>query len=386
MRLTKRRTGVLLVLAAVLLLAAFAFRPKPVAVQSAVAEAGQIVTTVDEDGVTRVADRYILTAPINGDQLRVRFKAGDAVASGDVIAEIRPASLDPRTLSETNARLDAAVDNARSATAAVSSARSLLADAERERGRVERLSSIVARSDIDRARTLAAERRAELNAAVARAEVAKHETELIRATLAAAENGSVLRLRAPAGGRILRVPSESEATVAAGTTIAEIGDPKRLEVVIDVLSADAVRVHGGQEVIVEGWGGEAPLRAMVERVEPSGFMKVSALGIEEQRVNVIARLLDPPASLGDRFRVDTSVVIWKGNVLRVPMTALFRDGDGWAVFAIRAGRARLQRVDVGHRGKDDIEIVRGLQRGDAVIVHPSDRISDGTRVKPERGA
>ncbi len=383
MQVTKRRIGLLIALVIAGALLAFAFRPKPVDVQSAAVAAGEIVTTVDEDAITRVADRYELNAPISGRHLRVKFKSGDSVTAGDVIAEFEPAELDPRTLAQTKARLDAAVDTARSADAAVRSARELLAQADRERSRVEKLGAIVSRNELDQARTVAANRRADFTAATSRAAAAKHDIETIRAAMAAAAEGGTLQLRAPASGQVLRVASESEATVAAGTSIAEVGDPRRLELVIDVLSPDAVHVRPGQSVVIDGWGGDAPLRAAIQRIEPSGFMKVSALGIEEQRVNVIADVIDPPPQLGDRFQVQAHIVVWSGTALRVPMTALFRTAEGWSVFAIRDGRAQPQRVEIGHRGGSDAEVVGGLASGARVIVHPSDQIRAGVRVKSE---
>jgi len=383
MRITKRRLGLFLALAVTAALLAFAFRPKPVTVQSAAVSTGEIVTTVDEDAVTRVAERYELNAPISGRHLRMRFRTGDSVTAGDVIAEFEPAELDPRTLAQTKARLDSAIDTARSADAAVRGARDLVVQANRERSRIEKLGAIVSRNDLDQARTVAANRQADVNAALARADAAKHDIETIRAALAAAAEGGTLQLRAPATGQVLRVASESEATVAAGTSIAEIGDPRHLELVIDVLSPDAVHVRPGQTVVIDGWGGDAPLKAAVQRIEPSGFMKVSALGIEEQRVNVIADLIDPPSQLGDRFQVQAHIVVWSGKALRVPMTALFRSGDTWSVFAIRDGRAQQQRVEIGHRGASDVEVVAGLTAGMRVVVHPSDQIRANMRVKSE---
>jgi HlyD family secretion protein len=299
---------------------------------------------------------------------------------------MEPAPLDPRTEAQTRARLDAAEDMTRQTAAAVRAARELVAQADRDQVRIEKLAGgqIVAKADLDQARTLAANRRADLTAALARWAAARHDAEAVRAALAAATTGDSFVIRAPADGRVLRIASESESVVPAGTPIVEIGDPSRLELVIDVLSNDAVAVVPGQEVIIDGWGGEQPLRGVVHRIEPSAFTKVSALGIEEQRVNVIARVVDPPPQFGDRFQAQARIVVWRGDVLRLPLTALFRDGERWAVFAARGGRARLVHVDVGHRGKSEIEIRRGLVSGDTVIVHPSDQIRDGARVSPER--
>jgi HlyD family secretion protein len=387
MRLTKRRTVLFALIALAIALSAFAFRPRPAVVQTAAASVGPLLTTVDEDAISRVAERYEISSPVAGRHLRVDLNCGDAVATGDPMVTIEPAPLDPRTEAQTRARLDSAEDTARQTAAAVRAARDLVAQAEREQSRFEKLaaSQIVARNDLDQARTLAASRRADLTAALARWAAARHDADAVRVALAAAATGDSFVIRAPAAGRVLRIASESESVVAAGTPIVEVGDPTRLELVIDVLSNDAVTVAREQEVVIEGWGGAQPLRGVVDRIEPSAFTKVSALGIEEQRVNVIARVIDPPAQFGDRFQAQARIVVWRGDVLRVPLTALFRDGDQWAVFAVRGGRARLERVEVGHRGRSDIEIGHGLRAGDTVIVHPSDQVRDGVRVSQQRG-
>jgi len=386
MRLTKRRSLLFTFVALAIAFSSFALRPKPTVVQTATAGIGPLLTTIDEDAVSRVAERYEITAPAAGKHLRIDFHCGDAVSAGDVILRMEPAPLDPRTEAQTRARFDSAEDTARQAAAAVRAARDLVAQADREQSRMEKLtaSQTVAKSDLDQARTIAANRRADLAAALARWAASRHDTEAVRAALAAAASGDSFVIRAPAAGRVLRIANESESVIPVGAPIVEIGDPSRLELVIDVLSNDAVAVVRGQEVIIDGWGGARPLHGIVERVEPSAFTKVSALGIEEQRVNVIARVTNPPPQFGDRFQAEARIVVWRGDVLRVPLTALFRDGDQWAVFAVRGGRARLQHVEIGHRGKSEIEVLRGIAAGDVVIVHPSDQIRDGVRISPER--
>ena len=387
MRLTKRRTLLFSLIALAIALSAFALRPKPTVVQTATASVAPLLTTIDEDAISRVTERYEISSPVAGRHRRIDFECGDRLSAGAIVMTMEPAPLDPRTEAQTRARLDSAEDLARQAAAAVRAARDLVAQADREQMRIEKLAGgqIVAKADLDQARTLAANRRADLAAALARWAAARHDTEAVRAALAAATTGDSFVIRAPAAGRVLRIASESESVVPAGAPIVEIGDPSRLEVVIDVLSNDAVAVVPGQEVIIDGWGGEQPLRGVVDRIEPSAFTKVSALGIEEQRVNVIARVVDPPPQFGDRFQAEARIVIWRGNVLRVPLTALFRDGNRWAVFAVRNGRTRLEHVELGHRGKADIEVRRGLVTGDVVVVHPSDQIRDGARVSAERG-
>ncbi|HLJ73201.1 MAG TPA: HlyD family efflux transporter periplasmic adaptor subunit [Thermoanaerobaculia bacterium] len=237
-------------------------------------------------------------------------------------------------------------------------------------------------NDVDQARTSAANRASELRAARARANATGHDAEVTRASLLAATPGhsQMLMIRSPISGLVLGVHRESEGVVGAGVPILELGDPSELEVVIDVLSRDAVKIVPGQNVIIDGWGGDRPLTAVVTRTEPSAFTKVSALGIEEQRVNVIALLRDPPTTLGDRFEVQAHVVLWHGDVLKVPSTAVFHDRDRPAVFVVRNGRARVQHVEIGHRSSDEIEVTAGLGQGAAIIVHPSDQVRDGVRV------
>jgi HlyD family secretion protein len=193
----------------------------------------------------------------------------------------------------------------------------------------------------------------------------------------------VIEVFAPTAGRVLRVYEESARVVVVGTPLLEIGDPRDLEIVIDVLSADAVRIHPGGEMRLEAWGGDEALRARVRRVEPSGFTKLSALGVEEQRVNVIADFVDPPGTLGDGYRLEARIVVWSSDeVLRAPASAIFRREGDWHVFAAADGRARLRRVEIGHRGPDAVEIRSGLEAGDRLVLHPTDRVEDGVRIEP----
>jgi HlyD family secretion protein len=192
-----------------------------------------------------------------------------------------------------------------------------------------------------------------------------------------------VRVRSPAAGRVLRVFEESARVVAVGTPLLEVGDPADLEIVVDVLSADAVKVRPGAEMRLEAWGGDEPLRATVRLVEPSGFTKLSALGVEEQRVNVIGDFVEPPGALGDGYRLEARIVVWRGeDVLRCPASALFRRGEQWHVFTAERGRARLVPVAVGHRGIDAVEILSGLAPGAVVILHPTDKLADAVRIEP----
>lgn len=382
MRITKRRTTLVLAIAATLLLTALAFRPKPVAVESVAARVSPMMVTVDDDGMTRVIERYVITAPVAGRHSRIDMHAGDPVHAGDILARIDPAPLDARQSAELDARLRAATERLRESKATEQRARIALDQATRDRSRGENLgkSGIASAQNLEQWRTAESDRRRDLDAAMFRTRAASFDVETIRVALAATTAGEPLLLRAPVNGRVLRVIDESEAVVPAGKPLVEVGDPSQIEVVVDVLSTDAVKVRPGYEMLLHGWGSDSTLRATVATIEPAAFTKLSALGIEEQRVNVIARLRGAPQQLGDQFRVDASIVLWSGEVLNLPNTALFHGANGWSVFAIRNGRARLQAVTIGHRGSDQTEVRGGIRAGDAVIAYPSDQIRDGVRV------
>jgi len=372
-----------------LLLVLWRLRPKAVEVDTVLASVGPLRETIDQEGQTRVHDRYVVAAPVAGRLDRVLFRAGDAVRRGETVAWLKPAPLDVRSRQEAIARVAAAEDTRQAADAAVLAARAALEQAERARARAESLAaqghvSPAARED---AQLLATTRRRELEAATSRAETAAHDVEIARGALLAASpasgsSGPRTDVRAPVSGRVLRVLEESERVLPAGTTILELGDPARLEIVSDLLSTDAVKVRPGDTMLVEEWGGDRPLRARVRLVEPSGFTKVSALGVEEQRVNVIADLVDSTGPLGDRFRVLARVVLWGSDrVLKVPVSALTRQGEGWAAFVVQGGRARSRPVTVGHRGAFEAEVTSGLREGEEVVAYPSDLIREGVRVR-----
>ena len=192
----------------------------------------------------------------------------------------------------------------------------------------------------------------------------------------------LVTLRSPVRGRVLRVIEKSERVVTSGTPIIIVGDPHKLEIVVDLLSTDAVKLKPGAAMLLENWGGEAPIRARVRTVEPSPFTKVSALGIEEQRANVVADFVDPPGPLGDGYRVEVRIITWETDVvLKVPTSALFRNGDGWSVFAVENGKAIRREVEIGHRSQFEAEVLKGIEEGAAVIAHPTNQIADGARVE-----
>jgi HlyD family secretion protein len=329
-------------------------------------------------------ERYEISSPVAGRHLRVNFHPADAVKEGEDVVVVQAAPLDPRQLDELRRRYDAAEDVAGQAGAVVRQATALARQADLEQGRIEKLSEsgIASPNDRDQARAAAETRRGELLAARARERAARHEMEVIRASLDAVAPGreGILTLRSPIAGRVLNVYHESEGVVQPGAPIVAVGDPSSLEIVIDVLSREAPKVRLGQRVIIDGWGGAKSLDGTIKRIEPSAFTKISALGIEEQRVNVIAALHQPPPTLGDRFEVQAHIVVWSGEAVKVPATSVFRDGERWAVFAVRDKRARLQHIETGHRSGEEVEVTRGLQMNEPVIVHPSDQVRDGVRV------
>lgn len=375
-----------------------ALRPSPVRVELARAERGPLQVTVDEDGKTRVRDRFIMVAPVAGRVERIALHQGDRVEAGALAARIHPLPLDPRTRAEAGARLDAAEAEKRAADARVEQARAALEQARRVANRARHLSAAGTFSPQERevAELEETTSEKELEAASFAAKAADYNVQAAKAALLAPDHedtalvgpcnegkGTCIELRSPIQGSVLRVAEESERVVAVGTPLIEIGDASALEIVIDVLSIDAVKVKPGAHVLIDDWGGEGTLHARVRLVEPSGFTKLSALGVEEQRVNIVADFVEPPDSLGDGFRIEARIVVWEGSdVLKIPASALFRRGNAWNVFVVAGGTARAREIDVGHRSTRDVEVLHGLEVGQSIILHPGDQVGEGVRVAP----
>ncbi|HWB14640.1 MAG TPA: HlyD family efflux transporter periplasmic adaptor subunit [Pirellulales bacterium] len=377
--------------------AVYALLPQPVAVEVGRVGRGSLQATIDEEGKTRIKDRYVVSSPSAGLLLRVELKAGDPVkANRTLLTSLDPPDpslLDVRAQAEAHARVKAAEATIQRVASQLEEAHEVLAHAETDFGRAQKLlqRGTISTDEFEHAELQWQNRSEEYRAARFARQVAEYELELAKAafTRTHAETKSApeawkIDLLSPIDGRVLRVLQESAAIVQPGTPIIELGDPANLEVVVDVLSQEAARVPPRAKVWLERWGGERPLRGRVRLIEPSGFTKISALGIEEQRVNVIVDLLDPPserANLGDAFRVEAKIVLWESSdVLKVPASALFRREGEWAVFIAREGRARLQHVDIGERNDLEAQVLAGLTENDSVIVHPSDRIDDGVRI------
>jgi HlyD family secretion protein len=394
MRLLKnpRLIAVVLVVAAIV---AMALWPESIEVNVAVAERGPMQVTIDQDGETRVRDRFVVSAPVSGRVERIALEPGDAVSAGrTVVARIVPAAA-PLIDSRTRAELQAAVD---AATAALGQTR---AERQRAAATFERAQSTLTRQQelmkagaiagdaLEEAQTAVTTAREALRAAQFATERAEYELQLARARLAApSQSGRAVEIVAPADGVVLRRLRQSESVVPVGEPLVEIGRADRTEIVADLLSTDAVRISEGSDVLIEQWGGGHTLHGRVRRVEPSGFMKVSALGVEEQRVNVIIDFVEAAqaARLGDGYRVEVRIVLWKDDdVLKVPVGTLFRQGEQWAVFVVEAGQARLQIVELGQRNENDGQILGGLEAGAILVLHPPDTLEDGMMVtiRPE---
>jgi len=385
--------------AGVLWLIWYGYRPQPLLVDALPVTRGPLRVSIREEGRTRVRERYLVSAPVSGYARRLPFKAGDRVRAGQVLLEIEPPKppvFDLRTRAELEARVQAAEAAVREAE---ERARAAGVDAGFWEGELARAKRLLETGDIPRNRyeeVLAQFRRAEAALASAQETVERARAELqaaraalqVRATAGANPGPEIVPVLAPAAGRVLKLYRESEGVVTAGQPLVEIGDARLLEVEVEVLSEDAVRIEPGMKVLLENWGGEQPLEGRVRIVEPRAFTKVSALGIEEQRVLVIVDITSPWElwrRLGDGYRVEASFILWEADdVLQVPASSLFRYGDRWAVFLVVHGLAHRRIVRVGQRNGLQAQILEGLKEGDLVITHPDESIEDGVPVKLRR--
>jgi HlyD family secretion protein len=377
------------------------FRPQSVPVDIETVSLSPLVVTVNEEGETRVRDIFVLSAPVSGRMLRIEAEAGDeVVADQTIIAQIEPVDptfLDFRSEAQAQSAVRAAESAKVLAQAEVDQWQAELDFARAELNRARELieDNTISQRDLDSAEKNQRTAKATYATKIAALQVRIFELERARAQLMSPAEAREQRkdcacvpILSPVDGRILRLINESEGVVSAGEALLEIGDPGKLEIVVDLLSADAVRVMSGQRVIIEGWGGDASLSGRVRRVEPFGFTKISALGIEEQRVNVVVDLTTPPEQwdrLGHGYQVDLQIVLWESEALiTLPLTALFRMGDQWAVFVETDGYAQRREVVLGKRNGLKAEIISGIEVGDHVIMYPSDAIDEGVRVT-ERG-
>jgi HlyD family secretion protein len=370
-------------------------RKPPYAVDLATVTQGPMTVTIDDEGETRVHDLFVVAAPINGRLTRIEIEPGDPVIAGQtIVAQMTPTTpdfLDNRNETRVRAQIQALEAVIASSAMRIEQARAERTLAAQQQARVEALfeRGFATRAALDSANAAVSRTNAAVSEAATATEAARFDRDAVRANLvtpgSGPQGGKSLAVRSPTSGTVMRVARESEATVAAGTPLVELGNPRDLEIVTDLLSADAVRLPPGARVLIDNWGGATPLNGIVRRIEPFGFTKISALGVEEQRVNVIIDISDPPEKwvrLGHGFRVIIRAVEWEtANALQLPVSALFRDKGKWAVFAVENGRAKLMPITIGRINDERAELLRGLRKGATVILHPSEKITDDARVQ-----
>jgi HlyD family secretion protein len=392
MKTWSKRLLVALLAAAVVGAAVRALAPAPVAVDAARVARGRFQEVVEEDGRTRVRNRYVVSAPLAGRLDRISLRAGDRIDEGAVVAVLEPTApplLDARTARELSERVgaaEAALEQARAALGRAQATRDQ-SRVDHERARKLAADGVLSAAELERARLALELAEKDLAAAASAAHTAEHDLDSARAALARSREGGdqPFPVTSPIAGRVFRILQESAGVVAPGTPLVEIAEPSDLEIVVDVLTSDAVRIRPEAPVRIEHWGGEMPLEARVRLVEPAGYTKISALGVEEQRTNVVIDLTSPPATwqaLGDGFRVDARIVVFESDdALQAPSSALFRDGDEWAAFVIENGRAHKRPVVSRRRTAQTALVEQGLDEGQSVILYPSDAIADGVRVR-----
>ncbi|MBP6013430.1 MAG: HlyD family efflux transporter periplasmic adaptor subunit [Alphaproteobacteria bacterium] len=384
--------GIVLILAL-----AYAYWPRPIPVDIVKVTKGEMLVAVEDDGVTRVKEAYVISAPIAGRVLRIETHVGDDIEAGKtVIAQMLPADpvlWDARTRRELEFTASAARAARDLAAAAITASVARATEARQELARTRQLfaKGHVAQARLDRAETQL--QTADADVATAQAALRQREFDVktaeaaLMAPTAFARQPAAKRyydVRSAVSGKVLRLIHENEAVVQPGQPLVEIGNPANLEVVVDLLSTDAVKANVGDAVQIKRWGGDGYLNGRVRRIEPSGALKISSLGIEEQRVKVLVDITDPPerwSRLGHGYQVDAAIVLWRASeAVQVPIGALFRDGAKWAVFRLRDGRATLQDVEIGHINDTAAEVLRGLDAGDIIVTHPSDRVQAGVLV------
>ena len=384
--------GVIIVVAIIVI----GFIPRPVLVDVAIAKRDALEVTIEEEGKTRVIDRYILSAPVDGFARRLDLNVGDTVEKGQQILYLEPLRsnvLDPRSRAEAEARVSAANATLKAAERNVLASNADAQFAANELDRLKRLyeSKTISLDRLQQAEANARRTRANLESATFDVQVAQFEKNAAEAVLsysAAGQTGDTpetVSIMAPVAGSVLKIHHESEGVVNKGDSLLEIGDPLSLEVEVDVLSRDAIKINPGTRVRFERWGGNKVLEGAVRTIEPVGFTKISALGVEEQRVLVIVDITTPKEEwqrLGDGYRMETIFIIWQDkDVLQIPSSALFRHNDQWAVFAIKDDRAVLTPVTIGQRSGISAEILSGLDEGDQIINHPGTNVEDNSRVR-----
>ncbi|WP_051347190.1 efflux RND transporter periplasmic adaptor subunit [Thiomicrorhabdus chilensis] len=392
----RNHPGILAVAILTIAFLTWGFWPQPVMIEASQVKRAPLTVTIEEEGRTRVIDRYVISSPVNGMTCRMHLKVGDEVTQGQTLLGITPLQsqvLDPRSRAQAEAQVLAARSALQAAKQQALSAQAAAQLAGDKYKRYQPLieKGLVSQETFDQAKTASLTANAAKRSADFRVEVADYELQAALTTLeySAAQPSDItverVPVTSPIDGRILKVARKCEGPVTTGESLLEVGDPGALEVEVDVLSADAVKIKPGMRVLFDRWGGDHPLEGLVRNIEPVGFTKVSALGVEEQRVLVISDFTSPSEEwerLGDGYRVEAKFVLWhQDEVLQVPSSALFRYQNGWAVFTIKNERAKLQTVTLGQRNGLNAQILRGLKEGDRIINHPSDAVEDGVRLK-----
>lgn len=393
MKITKKQLLIMGFAIVVVLLVVWGFLPSPVPVRVDQVEVAPLEVTIEEEGITRVTDRYTISAPVTGYALRIQYEVGDSVEAGQELFQIQPVPdlISARQRQVAEAQLEAAKARLKQAQENLNLAKEekRLADVELQRIQSLYESGIGSQQGLDNAKLAGRRAAAQLASAEFSVNVAEYEIRAAKSTLQAfqASGGQEqISIVAPVNGRLLKIHQKSEGTVQAGMPILEIGDPYSLEIKVDLLSTDAVQVEQGTPVRIKRWGSESVLDGVVKVVEPSGFTRISALGVEEQRVPVIVDILSPHEQwkrLGDGYRVVAEFIIWDGdNVLQVPSSSLFRTmGDQWSLFVVDGDKAKLREVEAGQQSGLRTQIIGGLQAGESVITHPDERIEDDVRIE-----
>ncbi|ACF46238.1 MAG: efflux RND transporter periplasmic adaptor subunit [Prosthecochloris sp.] len=362
--------------------------PAPLPVDTEIVRRGVLTVRLEGEGRSRVKERFTISSPVNGRLERILLDEGDSVTSNAVVARITPPSLNTREYT----RAEAAMRSSEAALGAAGAReRQVKVDLEQARRKYDRYTVLfeqgaVSKEEYEEVKATRDMLAKEYSAATMTTRSSRFDVDAARAVVDSALEGSFFEVRSPRDGLVLKILEKSERIIAAGTPLVEIGDAHDIELVIDVLSSDAVKVAPGMQVVIEEWGGGSALQGRVRFIEPAAVTKISSLGIEEKRVNIIIDLDEPERRLGDNYRVQADIVLWRGdNVLQVPVSSLFRGDEDWEVFTVRRGRAIVQPVTIGRRGAYEAEVIDGVREGDLVVVHPTNDLEDGMRVKTLKG-
>lgn len=362
----------------------FVMKPSPLQVDAESIRRAELTVTLDGEGMTRVRNGFTVASPINGRVERITLDEGDVLQKNSIVARVTPPPLNSREFEEAEAR-------ARSAEAVLEAVRAgerqVKVDLEQAARKYSRYSNLykqgaVSSETFENVKTAWEILQKRHQAALKNVESARYDLQAARSLIVKSESGNTIDVLVPDSGKVLRIYEKSERVVSAGTPLVKVGDPDDIEVVIDVLSSDAVKVEPGMKVQVEEWGGGTALSGVVRTVEPAAFTKISALGIEEKRVNIIVDLERHEARLGDNYRVQAMIILWQeDNILQVPVSSIFRGEEGWNVFIVKGGKAEIHPLKIGKRGAYYAEVLEGLVEGDMVVIHPTNDLEDGMRVK-----